>query len=123
MKKRIFQGVVVLLLALLVGPGTGNSAGPWQWQFTLATEGSEGVMQMPTALFVDSGLQRYYVVDAGNNRLLSFDLEGKLLKQVAAPIVEESIFSFYPSTIKDGKLIQLIENEKEEWELHITGIE
>jgi len=79
MKKRIFQGVVVLLLALLVGPGTGNSAGPWQWQFTLATEGSEGVMQMPTALFVDSGLQRYYVVDAGNNRLLSFDLEGKFL--------------------------------------------
>ncbi len=79
MKKRIFQGVVVILLALLIGPGTGNSAGPWQWQFTLSTVGSEGVMQMPTALFVDSGLQRYYVVDAGNNRLLSFDQEGKFL--------------------------------------------
>ena len=80
MKTRIFQGVVVVLLTLLIGPGTGNAAGPWQWQFTLNTEGSEGVMmRMPTALFVDSGLHRYYVVDAGNNRLLSFDQEGKFL--------------------------------------------
>lgn len=64
-----------------------------------------------------------YKKKQGKNQLFIFDLEGKLLKQVAAPIAEESIFSFYPSTIKDGKLIQLIENEKEEWELHITGIE
>jgi streptogramin lyase len=79
MKKRIFYGVFSLLLVLLSGPAPGNSAEPWQWQFSLQTGSSEGVMQRPTALFVDAGLERYYVVDGGNNRLLSFDRTGKFL--------------------------------------------
>jgi DNA-binding beta-propeller fold protein YncE len=79
MKNRIFCGVFSLLLVLLSGPAPGNSAEPWQWQFFLRTESSEGAMQMPTALFVDPGLERYYVVDGGNNRLVSFDRAGKFL--------------------------------------------
>jgi DNA-binding beta-propeller fold protein YncE len=106
MKKRIFHYVIVTVLALLVGPGTGNTAGPWQWQFSLNTEGPEGVMQMPTGLFVDSGLKRYYVVDAGNNRLLSFDQEGKFLNAFNA---ENSLQIPFDMAREEGGIIWVVE--------------
>lgn len=84
MKKIILHSVFSLLLVLLTGPAPGNAAEPWQWQFSLRTESSEGVMQMPTALIVDADLERYYVVDSGNNRLISFDRAGKFLNAFTA---------------------------------------
>lgn len=50
-----------------------------------------------------------------------FDLKGNLLKQkfIAIKFQEDSITPF-PVTVKNGKLYQLIENEDEEWELHVT---
>ncbi len=33
-----------------------------------------------------------------------------------------NILDIYPYTIEGGKLYQLIENEDEEWELHIISI-
>lgn len=57
------------------------------------------------------------------SHLFIFNLEGKLLKEIDAPIKERSLFSFYPFAIEDGKVFQLLENEDEEWELHVTKIE
>ncbi|UCH97990.1 MAG: hypothetical protein JSV88_14355 [Candidatus Aminicenantes bacterium] len=52
-----------------------------------------------------------------------FDLKGKLLKKVFLPVIEQTLVSYYPFNINDGKLYQLLENEEaEEWELHVTEI-
>ncbi len=40
-----------------------------------------------------------YKKKAGKNRFFIFDLEGKLLKEVDAPIEEKSLFSFFPAAI------------------------
>ncbi|UCH97773.1 MAG: hypothetical protein JSV88_13220, partial [Candidatus Aminicenantes bacterium] len=64
-----------------------------------------------------------YKKKQGKNQLFIFNLKGELLKQVDVPIVEETIFSFYPNTIKNGKLYQLLENENEEWELYVHEID
>lgn len=64
-----------------------------------------------------------YMKKQGKNQLFIFDLKGKPLKQVDMPEVEETMFSFYPFAIQDGKLYRLVENQDEEWELHVTEIE
>lgn len=51
------------------------------------------------------------------------DLEGKPIKKVMLPLPEMNPLEIYPYTIKNNKLYQLIENDNEEWELHITEIE
>ena len=51
-----------------------------------------------------------------------FDKKGKLLKQVFLPIVEYNLENSFPYAFKNGKLYQLIENEDEEYELHVTLI-
>lgn len=50
-----------------------------------------------------------------------FDLKGKLLKtQFVTFAFQEGSLTPYPLNFKNGKLYQLIENEEEEWELHIS---
>jgi hypothetical protein len=53
-----------------------------------------------------------------------FSLKGKLLKKqfVTFSFIEGSLQP-YPLTMKNGKLYQLIENEEEEWELHVSKFE
>jgi len=51
------------------------------------------------------------------------DLKGKLLKHVFLPLKEQTALTYFPYTIKDGTLYQLVENEdEEEWELVVTEI-
>jgi hypothetical protein len=52
-----------------------------------------------------------------------FDLKGNLKKQLFVPFVFEDAVLPYPVQIKGGKLYQLIENEDEQWELHINPLE
>jgi hypothetical protein len=53
-----------------------------------------------------------------------FDLKGKLLKhQFISFALQEDGMTPYPPAIKDGKLYQLIENEEEDWELHVSKID
>ena len=49
--------------------------------------------------------------------LYIFDFNGKLLQKTPLSIVGKNILEFFPFTIKNGTLYQLIEN-LEEWELH-----
>ena len=81
----------------------------------------------PAIRFVTVQDDKIYVIPykrkQGKNQLYIFDLQGKLLKQLDAPLVEETIFSFYPFRIYDGKLYQLLENPDEVWELHVHDID
>lgn len=52
-----------------------------------------------------------------------YDLKGKLLKKDMIRLLYGSAVELYPTSIKEGKIYQLIENEKEEvWELHSHSI-
>ena len=58
-----------------------------------------------------------------NFQLFVFDLQGNPVKKTFIPIVEDNLFvEVNPFVIGNGKLYQLIENEDEEWELHIHEI-
>ena len=50
-----------------------------------------------------------------------FSLKGKLLKKKFVTIAfQEGSLTPYPMAFKKGKLYQLIENEEEDWELHVS---
>lgn len=55
------------------------------------------------------------------SEFIILDLDGKFLKTVMVPLVEKDERLWYPYTIKNEKLYQLVENhDQEEWELHVT---
>lgn len=70
--------------------------------------------------------QKVYVLtykrEGDKSGFVIFDIEGKLLKEVMVPLAEIDDFLYYPYTIQNGKLYQLIDNAEEEWELHVTAI-
>lgn len=76
--------ILAVAVFLLGGPVPGYSAGTWQWLSSLKGQPSGRPMCMPSALYVDNALERYYVVDARNNRLLSFNKDGEFLKEFNA---------------------------------------
>jgi len=57
---------------------------PWKWQLSLTGEESGQALKHPTALMIDEERERYYVVDTGNNRLLSYDRNGILINVLKA---------------------------------------
>lgn len=61
----------------------------------------------------------------GKSEFLIYDIKGNFQGSIMFPLVESDEFGFlfYPYTIKNGKLYQLIEDEKKwTWELHVTEI-
>lgn len=76
------------MLSLLFGVDFYQQAGaeesPWLWDITLQDVADRGVMNAPTAIYIDDADERYYVVDTGNNRLLSYDRTGKFLSGFTA---------------------------------------
>jgi len=55
----------------------------------------------------------------GESEFIIFDVKGKFIKKTMIPLQKKDIY-FYPYTIYNGKLYQLVENEDEEkWELQI----
>jgi hypothetical protein len=49
--------------------------------------------------------------------------EGTFIQKLHIPLIFENILQYYPYTIHNGSLYQLIENEDaEEWELHVNGL-
>lgn len=51
-----------------------------------------------------------------------FDTNGKFLERTILPLKQMDDFISQPYTIKNGKFYQLVENEDETWELHISEI-
>jgi streptogramin lyase len=73
---------VAVSILIIVSPAA--AAEPWTWRTTLEGASSGQSMEMPTALHIDAERQRYYVVDSGGNRLLSFSREGGFLHTFTA---------------------------------------
>jgi sugar lactone lactonase YvrE len=76
------MALAVALLALL--PASALAQAPWQWQMSLRVETRGDALYMPSAVGFDPVAERYYAVDTGRNRLVSFDREGKLLRAFTA---------------------------------------
>ena len=76
--KKIISFCIVLAVMIASVPARAVDS-PWRWLLTMKAPRVGAKMNNPTALYVSGELGRYYVVDAGNNRLVSFDKEGKFL--------------------------------------------
>jgi glutaredoxin-related protein len=80
----------------------------------------------PIRLF-DAADSKIYVMTYrekdGKREFYIFDMEGKLLKHRYLPLKDLDVENPYPYTFKDGKLYQLMENDDEAWELHVTAID
>jgi hypothetical protein len=75
--------------------------------------------------FVDKGT--IYVMtwkrEKGENEFFTYDMNGTFKKRLMIPIRYETDLSAYPTMVKNGKLYQLVDNEKTEmWELHVSEI-
>ncbi len=81
---RPFVLVMVTAAFFAVTPISVLGAGPWQWQMTLRGDTPENSLLHPSSVYVDKQRERYYVVDTGNNRLMSFDILGKPLSALTA---------------------------------------
>ncbi len=77
------QILLCLLLLQGLGPQALLASSPWKWQQSLRAENKIPLLQ-PASLNIDFEKQRYYVVDSGNNRLVSFDKDGKQLNSFNA---------------------------------------
>lgn len=52
-----------------------------------------------------------------------FNINGKLEKKTLIPVIKKNLLEYYPYTIKNGKLYQLVYAlDRYAWELHITEI-
>ena len=78
--ERIFCALILLLLSSVPA----YAASPWQWQMSLYDNNRGDAMYMPSAVVFDPSSERYYVVDTGNSRLVSFNQKGELLKAFSA---------------------------------------
>jgi len=75
---------VLLIMGLVLLPVSALAASPWQWQMSLRIDKTGDSMYMPSAVAFDQESQRYYVIDTGRNRLVSFGRDGNLLKAFTA---------------------------------------
>jgi len=72
---------ITLLLALILVPMIASAqSSSWEWQTSLKIEKAGDAMYMPSAVAFDRQSERYYVIDTGRNRLVSFSRAGELLK-------------------------------------------
>lgn len=62
---------------------------------------------------------RTYRISGGKTEFYVLDLSGKIVKKVFLPIIDENIVETYPLSIMGGNVYQLVENEAEEWDLHV----
>ncbi|HLP44706.1 MAG TPA: hypothetical protein VK469_02100, partial [Candidatus Kapabacteria bacterium] len=61
--------------------------------------------------------------EAEKSEFYIFDIKGTFLKKIMLPLKEKDERLWYPYTIGNGKLYQLVEDEDTEtWELHVTDI-
>ncbi len=101
-----------MFLLIVIFSGTDVSAAfvssPWLWEFTLQKVEPQGNMNLPTAIFIDKDAARYYVVDGGNNRLLSYDREGKFLSAFTANNSLETPFDL----VREPGILWVVEKGK-----------
>jgi streptogramin lyase len=82
--KNMLGQSALLAVSIFIYATTSLAAEPWAWKAMFDGAGSGQAIVMPTALHIDAERQRYYVVDSGGNRLVSFSREGDFLHAFTA---------------------------------------
>jgi len=101
---RILPYLIGLFLFMAMGvlPITATAQSPWNWQMSLRVDLTGDAMYMPSAIAFDSESERYYVVDTGKNRLVSFGRDGKIIRAFTAN--EQLKAPFDMVRMDDGRL-------------------
>jgi streptogramin lyase len=73
-----------LVMILVMLPASALAQSPWQWQMSLRIDTPGNAMYMPSAVAFDKDSERYYAVDGGRNRLVSFGRNGEMLRAFTA---------------------------------------
>lgn len=78
------SGLLLLVLLLLLPVVAAAESSVWEWRMSLKIEKPGDAMYMPSAVAFDPQAERYYAIDTGRNRLVSFSRDGDLLKVFTA---------------------------------------
>jgi len=86
MKQTIIScsGRFLLAVVLVLLPAAALAQSPWQWQMSLKIDTVGNALYMPGAVAFDTDSERYYAVDAGRSRLVSFSRKGEMLRAFTA---------------------------------------
>src|SRR6056297_659547 len=79
-----FYKIAFWAIALALAPVFADAQSSWTWDQSLQVRELGESMYMPSAVAFDEESGRYYVVDTGKNRLVSFEREGKALRAFTA---------------------------------------
>jgi sugar lactone lactonase YvrE len=91
-----------LILFFMALPTTALADSPWFWQMSLKIDKRGDSMYMPSAVAFDLESERYYVVDTGRSRLVSFGRDGKFVRAFTANNQLKSPFDMV--RLKNGQL-------------------
>jgi sugar lactone lactonase YvrE len=83
-------------------PTLAKAEAPWKWQMGLRIETPGDSMYMPSAVAFDPAAERYYAVDTGRNRLVSYSRDGQMLKAFSAD--DRLLAPFDMVRLDNGKL-------------------
>jgi sugar lactone lactonase YvrE len=108
MKKYFYAIFLLLVMFVWSGKSTAFAASPWVWDFALQEVAPQGVLKQPTAIYIDKSSSRYYVVDSGNNRLVSYDQQGKFINAFTANNSLEKPFDL----VREPGVLWVVEKEK-----------
>lgn len=76
--------IIFFLVGVIILPATALADTAWQYKMSLMVETTGDSMYMPSAIAFDKDNERYYTIDTGNNRLVSFDRNGKVIRAFTA---------------------------------------
>lgn len=82
--RKLKSGLLLLVLLLLLPVVAAAESSVWEWRMSLKIEKPGDAMYMPSAVAFDAQAERYYAIDTGRNRLVSFSRDGDLLKVFTA---------------------------------------
>jgi streptogramin lyase len=80
----LYLGRLLLALVLVLLPASALAESAWQWQMSLRIDTPGNAMYMPSAVAFDPESERYYAVDTGRSRLVSFSRDGEMLRAFTA---------------------------------------
>ena len=75
---------LLFVLGLIILPAIASADSPWHWELSLKIDQAGDSLYMPSAVAFDKQSERYYVVDTGRSRLVSYDRQGKFLRAFTA---------------------------------------
>ena len=75
---------LLLVIGLVVLPAMASADSPWHWELSLKIDQTGDSLYMPSAVAFDKQGERYYVVDTGRSRLVSYDRQGKFIRAFTA---------------------------------------